>query len=185
MSLTVRRGQTLNEAVCSRTQKKQSGNVAGAGALQVHLDGGCGGGTSLSSCFVGFEAKKRQSHSFGMVTSLIRSVAVGALGTEVTRGHMSFSSVGFSLLLSLISLSLSLFLSSLSLLTLSLSGKSLPLTIFTPLWHHANTVYRVILVWGQGPGHAVRVEELGGLQAPWRLKASLRPALPDHRLMRH
>lgn len=124
MSLTVRRGQTLNEAVCSRTQKKQSGNAAGAGALQVHLDGGRGGGTSLSSCFVGFEAKNRQSHSFGMVTSLIRSVAVGASGTEVTRGHMSFSSVGFSLLLSLISLSLSLFLSSLSLAPLSLWQKS-------------------------------------------------------------
>lgn len=118
-----------------------------------------------------------------MVTSLIRSVAVGASGTEVTRGHMSFSSVGFSLLLSLIFLSL--FSSPLSLSCPSLSGKSLPLTILTPLWHHANAVYRVILVWGQGPGHAVRVEELGGLQAPWRLKASLRPALPDHRLMRH
>lgn len=57
MSLTVRWGQTLNEAVCSRTQKKQSGNAAGV--LRVHLaDGGCGGGTSLFSCFVGFEAKK-------------------------------------------------------------------------------------------------------------------------------
>lgn len=57
-----------------------------------------------------------------MVTSLIRSVAVGASGTEVTRGHMSFSSVGFSLLLSLISLSL--FSSPLSLLPLPLWQKS-------------------------------------------------------------
>lgn len=41
-----------------------------------------------------------------MATSLIGSVAVGASGPEVTIGGMSFSSVGFSSLLSLISLSL-------------------------------------------------------------------------------
>lgn len=40
-------------------------------------------------------------------------------------------------------------------------------------------------MWGQGPWHAVRIEELGGLQATRGLQASLRPTLPDHRLVGH
>lgn len=140
---------------------------------------------SLSVCPVGSETQSQfWNGGFG---PLISSVAVGAPGTEVSKGDMSFTTVGFSSLLSLTSLSspvsLSLFLS------LSrpqpFSGIGRPLAILAPLWHHADAVYRVILVGGQGPGHAVSVEELRGLEAAWRLKASLRPALPDHRLMGH
>lgn len=145
---------------------------------------------SLSVCPVGSETQSRfWNGGFG---PLISSVAVGAPGTEVKKGDMSFATVDsrrycpFSLLSSL-SLSLSLLLS----LSLTLpppqpfSGIGRPLAILAPLWHHADAVYRVILVGRQGPGHAVSVEELRGLEAAWRLKASLRPALPDHRLMGH
>lgn len=68
---------------------------------------------SLSVCPVGSETQSRfWNGGFG---PLISSVAVGAPGTEVKKGDMSFATVEFSSLLSLTSLSspfsLSLFLS--------------------------------------------------------------------------
>lgn len=145
---------------------------------------------SLSVCPVGSETQSRfWNGGFG---PLISSVAVGAPGTEVKKGDMSFATVEFSSLLSLTSLSSSVSLSLSLALSFShfptpqpFSGIGRPLAILAPLWHHADAVYRVILVGRQGPGHAVSVEELRGLEAAWRLKASLRPALPDHRLMGH
>ncbi|KAL0610699.1 Zinc finger protein, partial [Plecturocebus cupreus] len=61
----------------------------------------------------------------------------------------------------------------------------LTLAIVAPLWHHANSVHRVVLMWRESPWHTMRVEELGGLKGAWGLQASLRPTLPDHRLVGH
>lgn len=85
---------------------------------------------------------------------------------------------GFSLLLSL-SLSPAFSLANVC------QEAGLALAIVAPLGYHANPVHRVVLVWGQGPWHAVRVEELGRLKAARGLQASLRPTLPDHRLVGH
>lgn len=93
------------------------------------------------------------------------------------------SSMGLSLLLSFT------FSHVLSLSPLSLAHvcdeAGLALAVLAPLWHHGHSVHRVVLVRGQGPWHAVRIEELRGLQAAGGLQASLRPTLPDHRLVGH
>lgn len=65
-------------------------------------------------------------------------------------------------------------------------GAGLALAVVTPLWNHADPVHsRVVLMRGQGPWHAMRVQELGRLKAARGLEASLRPTLPDHRLVGH
>lgn len=46
-------------------------------------------------------------------------------------------------------------------------------------------MHGVVLVWGQGPWYAMRVEEFRWLEATRGLQASLRPTLPDHRLVGH
>lgn len=59
------------------------------------------------------------------------------------------------------------------------------LAVLTPLWHHAHSVHRMVLMGGKGPGHAVGIEELGWLEAAGsRLDAGLRSTLPNDRLVR-
>ena len=65
-------------------------------------------------------------------------------------------------------------------------GVGLALAAVIPLWNHADSVHgRVVLMRGQGPWHAVRVQELRRLKAAGGLEASLRPTLPDHGLVGH
>ena len=65
-------------------------------------------------------------------------------------------------------------------------GAGLALAVVIPLWNHADSVHgRVILMRGQGPWYTVSVQKLRRLEAARGLEASLRPALPDHRLVGH
>lgn len=59
------------------------------------------------------------------------------------------------------------------------------LAVLAPLWHHAHSVHRMVLMGGKGPGHPMRIQELGWLKAAGsRLDARLRSALPNNRLVR-
>ena len=65
-------------------------------------------------------------------------------------------------------------------------GAGLALAVVIPLWNHADSVHGgVVLMWGQGPWYTMRVQKLRCLKAARGLEASLRPALPDHRLVGH
>lgn len=60
------------------------------------------------------------------------------------------------------------------------------LAVLAPLWHHAHTVHRVVLVGREGSRHAVGIEELCRLQAAGgRLDAGLRSTLPHNGLVRN
>lgn len=128
MPLTVRQGQTLSEAIWSRTQEKQSGNMSGA--LRVFLVDESGRGAGWDSSlflFVLLVLRRRVMilEWWLRATDLISGCR--SSGTEFTTGDMSFATVGFLSLLSLTSLS--------SPVSLSLSRPP------TLLWHRSAFSY--------------------------------------------
>lgn len=72
------------------------------------------------------------------------------------------------------------------LLILSKSHLNNILAVLVPLWHDADTMYSVILVWRQCTWNAVRIEVLVSLQAGrWRLDPCPRTALTAQSLVSH